>query len=100
MIAGCQKTTVFKLWCVDQKTKMITATIILSIGIFLGLPSPTSPLVRTLEVSPRVEANHDTFLYLCSLDVNEQNIGKLSNDDIEEKKIFIQVPLTAFFSYS
>lgn len=35
-------------------------------------------LVRTLEVSPRVEANHDTFLYLCSLDVNEQNIGVLA----------------------
>ena len=36
---------------------------------------PIYPLIRTLEVSPRVEANHDTFLYLCSLDVNEQNIG-------------------------
>jgi len=38
----------------------------------------TSALVRTLEVSPRVEANHDTFLYLCSLDINEQNVGVLA----------------------
>jgi hypothetical protein len=32
-------------------------------------------VVRTGEVSPRMPVSHDTFLYLCSLDVNEQNVA-------------------------
>ena len=52
------------------------------------LLQPSSPLVRTLEVSPRVEANHDTFLYLCSLDVNEQNIGVVAYRNYQRHYFF------------
>ena len=54
---------------------LISLTLIILLSM---APIPTNPLVRTLEVSPRVPANHDTFLYLCSLDINEQNVGVLA----------------------
>ena len=41
----------------------------------LALPRAARPLVTNREVSPHIEPNHDTFLYLCSLDINEQNFA-------------------------
>ena len=38
-------------------------------------PQGVEPLVTNREVSPHKEPDHDTFLYLCSIDVNEQNLA-------------------------
>ena len=66
-----------------SKMDWLIAVLLLSL-----LLQPSSPLVRTLEVSPRVEANHDTFLYLCSLDVNEQNIGVVAYRNYQRHYFF------------
>ena len=67
----------------NLKMDWMIAVLLLSL-----LLQPSSPLVRTLEVSPRVEANHDTFLYLCSLDVNEQNIGVVAYRNYQRHYFF------------
>lgn len=41
----------------------------------LVLPPKSQSLVTNREVSPHAPVNHDTFLFLCSLDVNEQNFA-------------------------
>ena len=52
--------------CVELLTWMLHFAILCSRG---------SGLLRTQAVCPSCPVSHDTFLYLCSLDTNEQNVA-------------------------
>ena len=54
--------------------------LVLGLALALGLVHvwlavPADALLRISAICPECEINHDTFLFLCSLDVNEQNLG-------------------------
>lgn len=57
-----------------SRTLYHAALLLLSLLLTL-LPHFAGGKLRTMEVSPRVPVNHDTFLYMCSQDVNEQNVA-------------------------
>ena len=54
----------------------LSALLLLSVIGYTGR-NLVGAAVRTGEVSPRTPVSHDTYVYLCSLEVNEQNIARL-----------------------
>ena len=45
-------------------------------------------VVRSGEISPQMPVSHDTFVYLCSLEVNEQNIAIEAFDQWREHPLY------------